>query len=114
MMYYVLDTGIKTYKLRLNTRNIVELEKKLGGNPLIIFDNVSEDGFSGLPTVGQMITVLHYSLQQFNHGISMNDTYDIFDEWLANGNEWTEFFNIIVEIYKVSGIIKEAEDNEKN
>ena len=29
--------GKKTYNLRLNTRNIVQVEKKLGKNPLDVF-----------------------------------------------------------------------------
>ena len=108
MLFYDFETGNKTYKLRLNTRNIVALEKQLGCNPLGIF----KDGDT-MPTVSEMVTILFYSLQQFNHGISMNDAYDIFDAYLADGHSMTDFIPIILEIYKVSGIIKE-DTNEKN
>jgi len=108
MMYYDFEAGNKTYKLRLNTRNTVALEKQLGCNPLGIFG----DG-SALPTISQMVNVLYASLQQFNHGISLNDAYDIFDAYLEDGNSATDFITVILEIYKVSGIIKE-DSGEKN
>lgn len=102
MMFYDFQAGNKAYKLRLNTRNVVALEKQLGCNPLGIFGNGDK-----LPTVSDMVNVLYASLQQFNHGISLTDAYDIFDNYLADGNSMTDFVSVILEIYKVSGIIKE-------
>lgn len=107
MMYLDFSTGNKDYKLRLNTRNIVSLEKQLGCNPLGIF---GVDG-NTIPTVTQMIVILHNSLQQFHHGISLEDAYNIFDEWLENGHVATDFLTVILDIYKVSGIIKNTEKN---
>lgn len=113
MMYVDFTAGNKDYKLRLNVRNTVALEKQLGGNPLTIFG----DG-STLPTVTQMVNILYCSLQQLNHGITLNDAYDIFDEYLAEGHSATDFIPVILEIYKVSGLIKgedaTGEGNEKN
>lgn len=107
MMYLDFSTGNKDYKLRLNTRNIVSLEKQLGCNPLGIF---GVDG-NTIPTITQMVVILHNSLQQFHHGISLDDAYDIFDEWLANDHVATDFLTVILDIYKVSGIIKTTEKN---
>ena len=73
MNYVEFEAGNKAYKLRLNTRNIIALEKKLGGNPLSIFGNGDK-----LPTVEELVAVLWASLQQYNHGITVNDSYDIF------------------------------------
>ena len=102
MLFYDFEAGNKTYKLRLSTRNIVALEKQLGCNPLGIFKD--EDT---LPTVSEMVAVLFNSLQQFNHGISMNDAYDIFDAYLADGHSMTDIIPVLLEVYKVSGIIQE-------
>ena len=74
MMYVDFEAGNKAYKLRLNTRSIVSLEKQLGCNPIAIFG----DG-STLPTVESMVNVLYAALQPLNHGITLNDAYDIFD-----------------------------------
>lgn len=110
MMYYDFEAGNKAYKLRLNTRNIIELEKKIGCNPLSVFG----DG-STIPTVFTMVAILHSSLQQYQHNITINDAYDIFDEYLADGHSMTDFIPTILEIYKVSGLVgKEVEQTEKN
>jgi hypothetical protein len=103
------EAGNKNYKLRLNTRNTIELEKKLGCNPLGVFG----DG-STLPTVSQMVTILWASLQQYNHGVSMNDAYEIFDNYLEDGHIMTDFFNVIIEVYKVSGLMPNEVEAEKN
>jgi hypothetical protein len=111
MLFYDFEAGNKGYKLRLNTRSIVGLEKQLGGNPLSIFGNGEK-----IPTITEMVSVLFFSMQQYHHGISMNDAYDIFDDYLADGNSATDFINVILKIYSVSGITKEVkeEDTEKN
>ena len=108
MNYINFVAGNKEHKLRLSTRAIVALEKQLGCNPLSIFG----DGDT-LPTITTMVYVLHASLQQFNHGITLNDAYDIFDAYLADGHTMTDFLPVMIEIYKVSGLIGN-EGTEKN
>lgn len=109
MMYVDFSAGNKDYKLRLNTRNIVALEKQLGCNPLTIFGNGET-----MPTITTLVQVLYASLQQYNHGITLNDAYDIFDEYLADGNTMTDFLPVLIEVYKVSGLIKTEGISEKN
>ena len=99
MNFINFEVGNNTYKLRLNTRNIVLLEKQLGCNPLNIFN-----GGETIPSITDMVAILHASLQQYNHGISLNDSYDIFDEYLENHTS-TDFIPVIMDIYKASGII---------
>ena len=108
MMYVDFHAGDKDYKLRLSTRNTVMLEKQLGCNPLAIFG-----AGETIPTVTTMVQILYCSLLQFNHGISLDDAYNIFDEWLADGNTATDFITVLLDIYKVSGLIKK-DSTEKN
>lgn len=108
MMYCDFTAGGNEYKLRLNTRDVVTLEKRLGCNPMAIFG----DGKT-IPTVTVMVAILHSAMQSYNHNITMDKAYDIFDEWLADGHTMPEFLAVIVDIYKVSGIIPE-EVTEKN
>lgn len=111
MMYVDFTAGNKDYKLRLNTRNIVALEKQLGCNPISIFGSDGEE----LPSITTMISILHASLQSLNHGISLMDAYDIFDAYLADGNTQTDFLPVIIDIYKVSGLISsDNQVDEKN
>ena len=112
MMYVNFSAGNKDYKLRLSTRNIVALEKQLGCNPINIFGSGDT-----VPSITVMVAVLHASLQQYNHGITMNDAYDIFDEYLADGNSTVDFIPVIIDIYRTSGIIPKEntiEDEVKN
>jgi hypothetical protein len=117
MNFIDFEVGNKTYKLRLNTRSIVLLEKQLGCNPVAIF-GLNPDS-PEIPTVSAMVAILHASLQQYNHGISLNDAYDMFDEYLAENHTSTDFIPVILEIYKASGIMpkdikEEQEIEEKN
>jgi hypothetical protein len=107
MNFIDLEIGGKSYRLRLSTRNIVLLEKQLGCNPLAIFGNGDT-----VPTITVMVAVLHASLQQYQHGITINDAYDIFDNYLAEGHSAVDFIPVIMDIYKASGII--PKDTEKN
>lgn len=102
MLYFDFEAGNKSYKLRLNTRNTVMLEKALGCNPLSIFG-----AGDTIPTITTMVNVLFASLQQYHHGITLNDAYDIFDAYLDEGHAVTDFIPVILEVYKVSGIIRE-------
>ena len=111
MLYTNFNANGNEYKLRLSTRNVVMLEKQLGCNPLSIFGNGDE-----LPTITTMVQILHASLQQYHHSINLNEAYDIFDEYLADGNSATDFLSVIIDIYKVSGLIQndKKETTEKN
>lgn len=117
MLYIDFETNKKAYKLRLTTREIVSLEKRLGCNPLMIFGNGDK-----VPSITEMVAVLHAALQPMHHGITFDAALDIFDAYLEE-HVMTDFIPVIIEIYKVSGLIakdkkadnpEEAEENEKN
>lgn len=112
MNYIDFEAGNKSYKLRLNTRNIVALEKTLGRNPMAIF--FEADGNERIPTITEMVSILHCSLQQFNHGLSMNDAFDIFDEYVGEGHSTLEFIKVIMELYQASGLMPKNEEEAKN
>lgn len=107
MMYVDFSVDGKDYKLRLNTRGIITLEKTLGCNPLAIFG----DG-STVPKVTELVQVLHAALQPLNHGISLEDSYDIFDKYLEE-HTISDFIKVVVDIYKTCGLIQE-DNKEKN
>lgn len=110
MLYVDFKAGEKEYKLRMPTRAVVALEKQLGCNPISIFSNEE-----AIPTVTAMVQILHAALQQYEHSITLNDAFDIFDKWLADGNTATDFIPVILEIYKVSGLLQgDTKTDEKN
>ena len=108
MNYVDFCAGGKEYKLRLTTRSIVQLEQQIGRNPLMIFGNGEE-----IPTITNMVNVLYFSLQSLQNGITLNDAYDIYDTYIADGHTTTDFIKVIIDIYRASGIIP-TEEAEKN
>jgi hypothetical protein len=107
MLYVDFKAGSTEYKLRLSTRAVVALEKNLGCNPISIFGNGDT-----IPTITTMVYVLHAGLQQFHHGITLDNAYDIFDTYLEDGHAMTDFITVIVDLYKQSGLIREQEQSE--
>lgn len=109
MNYVEFVAGEETYKLRLDTKSVILLERTLKQNPLSIF------GLNGkeLPTVATMTAVLHASLQPYHAGTSPDEAYSIFDAWLEDGHIITDFLQVILEIYRTGGLIKK-EAKEKN
>ena len=106
--YIDFKAGNYEYKLRLNVRSIINLEKQLGCNPLAIFGTGET-----IPPVTTMVQILHASLQAFEHGITLDKSYSIFDSWLEDGHDITYFLMVIIDIYKVSGIMKNDGDKEE-
>lgn len=113
MLYTTLTINDIDYKCRLNAKACVDLEKKLGTNPLNIFVNMTGDTVS-LPTLGTMLTILHCSLQQYEHGITIDKVYQIYDDFIASGKTQMDLIPILIDIYKVSGLIPDEVNEEKN
>lgn len=113
MNYVDFKAGNSEYKLKLTTRTTIALEKQIGCNPLMLFGTGNR-----VPTISEMIYVLHASLQQLQHGINFDKAIDIFDKYLEDGHTPTDFVQVIIDIYKVSGIISndsnDSEETEKN
>lgn len=110
MLYTDFMVNGKSYKLRLNTRNVISLEKQIGTNPLMIFGKGDT-----LPPVTTMVYILFSSLQQYQHGITLDDAYAIFDEYIEDGNTATDFVNVILDIYRTSGLLRTGKGtDEKN
>lgn len=96
------------YKLRLEAAQIIQLEKALGGvSPLTVF---TKAGQNSMPALGDLLTILHYSLVAYNHSKKMEDTYKIYDNFVAEGNTMADLINVIVEVFKVSGLIPKEEE----
>ena len=105
MLYSDFKVGDKELKLRLDSRSCVALERKLGKSPLSIF----MDAKDSLPKLEELILILHSSLQKYNQGYTEDKTYDLYDEYVEEGNTFTDFIPVIMDIFKVSGFFEDAE-----
>ena len=112
MLYTTVNVGNKEYKCRLNAKACVDLEKRLGTNPLNIFAAIGST--NEVPKMEDMITIFHASLQCYEHSISIDDTYAIYDSFIDDGKTLMDFIPVVVDIFRVSGFFKEEGTDEKN
>ena len=108
-MYTEFKAGEHTYKLRLTTQGVVSLEKTLGYNPLQIFMGIDNDV---LPKFSDMIAVLHQMLQTYEHGITMTDTYDIFDDFVKDGHSMWDLIPVLLEAFQEAGFMPKEDGAE--
>lgn len=111
MNYVNFETAKGTYRLRLNTRNLVQLESILKENPIpAIIKYLIKDE---IPPMDLMMKIFHASLLAYNPETTLDKAYDIFDEWLEDGHIIADFLEIIITIYRQAGLIQK-ENTEKN
>ena len=113
MLYTTFTVKDRDYKLRLNAKACVDLEKKLGTNPINVFMGMVNDNIK-FPTLNVLINILHQSMQALEHGITIDKTYEIYDNFIEDGHQMSDLYLVIVEVFKVSGLIREEEVEEKN
>ena len=112
MLYTTINVKDKEYKLRLTARACVDLEKKLGTNPINVFMKIAES--NTLPSMEDIITIFHATLQPLQHNITMNDAYDIFDEYVDDGHNLMDLVPTIIKVFQESGLIPKEGEESKN
>lgn len=118
MLYTTFTVKDKDYKLRLTAKGIVDLEKKLGTNPINPILVVGQNG--QLPSLDVMLTILQTAMATYEHGITMDKMYDIYDDFVEDGNSLMDLVPVLIEVFKTAGFLpkdnEEAQEqaNEKN
>lgn len=110
-MFTELKVKDETYKLRLNTRGVIQLEKALGYNPIDILMKI-EDNI--MPTLSDCMVILHSCLQGYNHGFTLEKTFNLFDEYVADGHTLFDLIPLFVDVFQECGLIELGGDQEKN
>lgn len=110
MLYTEVTIKGSEYKLRIDSRACVALEKKLGKSPLDVFV-AAQNG--SLPKLAEVIAILHASLQKYHHGITEDKTYDLYDEYIEDGGTFTDLIPIVLDVFMVSGFFKNEEEEVK-
>lgn len=110
MLYRTLTVGGEEYKLRLTTKHTVELEKKLGGNPVNGLMNMRN---GQLPSATFVSTCLHACLQPLNKDMSMDKVYDLMDKAAEEGKGTLELLDVITNVFQDCGLIPK-DDNEQD
>lgn len=110
MLFHIITIGDTEYKCSLTMKSLVAAEKRLGENPLNMLMGVTGNE---LPSFEKLMILFHESLQKYQHGLSMDDVYDIYDEYTQSGKTFADFMLDVVEIFKTSGLIKEEKKGKK-
>ena len=112
--YTIWQIGEKELKLRLTTRQSVAVEEKLGVNLLKVFMPRKDEDFP-LPPLKVMLVVIHGALQQFEHGMSLDDVYDLNDEYVDNGGDQTSLLtDVIIPLFENSGFMPKQKNGKKS
>ena len=103
----------KELKLRLTSLQGTKVEEKIGANLLKVF--MPEDGEEfPLPPLKVMLLLTHGALQKFEHGISFEDTSDLYDEYVDNGGDQAAFMaDVILPLLEVSGFMPREKTSKK-
>lgn len=129
-MYKIIKVKGTEYKLRMTSKSIVEIEKKLGENPLNVFmsamsgvqfDETGEAIVSTIkmPKLTDMIYIFWGALLPLNANINFDAACDLCTDYMDDGRSYEDFLNLITEIFIESGFMRKPEketvdETEKN
>ena len=109
MNYVELVIGGETYKLRLPIKNCAQLEKQLGCNPVQLLWNIDENI---LPKVSEIAILLQSMLSTYNHGITLEKTFELLEQYVAEGHKLFDLMEVFVQVFRECGLIGKVEENE--
>lgn len=115
MLYTTVNICGRELKLRLTNQVCVALEKKLGKNPIAVLAVDPDAGI--VPLNSDILAILHASLQPLEHGYTEQAVNNLIDEYIDDGHTINELYPVVVEIFRVSGLLPKAaedEEDEKN
>ena len=108
-MITVKDTN---YNLKLSIRGWENLEKKMGMNPVNVLMKMANDATS-MPNISDLALIVHEALQPYNHGMSLDDTYTLIDDWFEEGHTLTDLLQLVVSLFMESGLIPKEQEEDK-
>ena len=105
MNYEIVNINDKEYKLTLNMANMIQLEKKIGENPLNKLMEIQDDN---MPDFEFICTILLYSMKKYQPKIKEMEVYDLIDEYLADeGNDIGSLIQLAFKVFEVSGYFRQ-------
>ena len=112
MLFTTFTIGEKEYKARLTTKAVIELERKLGTNPVNVLLGMASNE-NQLPNLETLLMFLHASLKTSIPGLTIDETYGIYDEMIEEGKDISDLINLIVSILQESGLAPSEAKNPK-
>lgn len=113
----------KDYNCMLKIKTCIQLEKKLGTNPLNVLQALDKGLIPDFEILG---TIFHYCLIDMNHGLSMDDSLELFSQYMQENNDsenggMASVILLFSKVFQDAGFISSTvnldeleEDTEKN
>lgn len=100
------------YKLRLTLIDVVQLERLLGESPLNILYKATQ-GYNF--NLEDLIMILYTALlQDGEKQYSIDDAYDIFDDYIENVGDVGSFFLVLLKLFEDMGFISQNNEEDTN
>ena len=100
------------YKLRLTLIDVVQLERLLGESPLNILYKATQ-GYNF--NLEDLIMILYTALlQDGDKKYSIDDAYDIFDDYIENVGDVGSFFLVLLKLFEDMGFISQNNEEDTN
>ena len=112
MLFTTINIGDKEYKARLTTKAVIELERQLGTNPVNVLLGMAKNE-NELPNLETLLMFLNASLKASIPGLTLDDTYAMYDEMIDEGKDISDLINLIVMILQESGLAPNEAKNPK-
>ncbi|MFZ2538555.1 MAG: DUF6096 family protein [Oscillospiraceae bacterium] len=101
--FTTFKVGNEEYKLRLTSRSIVDIEQKLGKSIFYSLEHIQDN------LVGTVTAILWGSMQAFNTGITSEKTFELYDQYIDEGNSVEDMMQVILDLFEVSGFFKKGQ-----
>lgn len=97
------------YKLRLSLLDMVQLERLLGESPLDTLQNAIQMNGRNV-SLEKLIYILYASLQTDGQNYSLDDAYDIYDDYMVNVGDVTSFLYVLMCLFTDMGFLGDDKD----
>ena len=97
------------YNLRLTLIDVVQLERLLGESPLDILQKAAIYNAYGV-SLEDLVYILYVSLQGGETKYTIDDAYDIFDDYVDNVGDIGSFLQTLVKLFTDMGFISGDDD----
>ena len=67
-----------------------------------------------MPTLTDMMIILHAMLQPLNHGFTLDRVYDLYDRYVADGHALFDLIPVIIEVFQESGYLAKTDKMEED
>lgn len=110
MKHEVMNIKGVEYKLRLRAVDQIAVTKKLGKSLLEVVSEMNEaDNALAAFDLEVLLTIFAFSLKANHKDLKEKDVYDLYDEYVDEGNSMFDLFQVIMKVLSISGVFPDEQ-----